>query len=762
MTCSQSLALAAAFAFATALTLGPFAEPGHAQRVYHVDYEAGDDANDGLSTDAPLRHAPGDASAAGRAAEVELEPGDVVRFKGGVAYRGTIEVPASGRAGAPIVYDGNTDGAWGEGPAILDGSDLIEDWQPVSSADEALGHENWGSLYVGTMSGDIEPRMISLTQDGELFTLARDPAPADPFFMDDRSTMRNVNPPRPEDRGRAAIDTSRLFRNSAHPMTLMVDGRDNTLAIIDPMDGARLEFHIPAPRTVTRVRISTDTRSTRPRDIVLRADDEEILSTRLPNRRDDFDFELDEPVTLSTLTLEIESVYDGGARHGGMRRVQAFDAEGNDVLRVIERGGDEAYAAYADDTFFTQPRADHWYGSYFAIHAGSNFIYYRRVLDYFPDEHKIHTEPIEVSQYPEDRGLFAMLNVLPAIDGPGQFYVSPDVDDAGNRRIFAWPHGDDPAGIAASQRSSGFVVNGQDHVEIAGFLMEGHGGSGSFAVQTRDASHVTIRDNEIRLGRGGAIQAQRGEGILIKDNHAHHNRGRGFRLHTLTDSVVTGNRMHKNGSTSIGWYVCRDIEMSHNHITGHYGVHANAMTVYAESENVLIEGNRVWDNNNGLTMQDVTNVTVRNNIMHATGLVVGMWTGYHRNIRYEHNALIGPEHRPSSDYRAGLFTNGTVDRLHVHNNILAGTSGRLPGEYSHNLYTRIGPRDDADDLPQGSLHEPELRRIFLDPDNQAYELRPGSPAIDAGIDLGVERDIEGNARPQGAAPDIGPYEFQAE
>ncbi|MEX0886912.1 MAG: hypothetical protein WD009_10785, partial [Phycisphaeraceae bacterium] len=364
--------------------------------TYYIDHEAGADENAGTSSAAPFRHAPGDANAAGRAADVELAPGDVVRFKGGTRYRGTIAPRASGSAGAPIRYDGNTDGSWGEGPAIIDGSEVIDGWRPLEAADEAYGNPNWRNIYVARIAGDVEPRLVNLTQGEQLFALARDPAPADPFFMDDRSTMRRINPPRPEDRGRADIDSSHLFGNSAHPLTLMVDGRDNTLAIIDPMAEARLDFHIPAPARVHRLAITTDSRATRPRDIAFLVDGEEVLVETLPNRHDHFEFELDVPVTFSKLTLEIRTAYDGGTRHGGMRRVQAFNDAGEDVLRVIEDGGDDAYAAYTDDSFFTQTHPQHWRGSYFAIHAGHNHIYYRRVLEYFPDGHEIYTEPIEV------------------------------------------------------------------------------------------------------------------------------------------------------------------------------------------------------------------------------------------------------------------------------------------------------------------------------------------------------------------------------
>jgi len=40
-----------------------------------------------------------------------------------------------------------------------------------------------------------------------------------------------------------------------------------------------------------------------------------------------------------------------------------------------------------------------------------------------------------------------------------------------------------------------------------------------------------------------------------------------------------------------------------------------------------------------------------------------------------------------------------------------------------------------------------------------YHLQPGSAAIDAGVEAGVTTDIDGDSRPQGAAPDIGADEY---
>lgn len=54
-----------------------------------------------------------------------------------------------------------------------------------------------------------------------------------------------------------------------------------------------------------------------------------------------------------------------------------------------------------------------------------------------------------------------------------------------------------------------------------------------------------------------------------------------------------------------------------------------------------------------------------------------------------------------------------------------------------------------------------LDPLFVNAAARDYHLQAASPAINAGRDLSVTDDIEDAARPFGAAPDIGPYEFGA-
>jgi len=70
--------------------------------------------------------------------------------------------------------------------------------------------------------------------------------------------------------------------------------------------------------------------------------------------------------------------------------------------------------------------------------------------------------------------------------------------------------------------------------------------------------------------------------------------------------------------------------------------------------------------------------------------------------------------------------------------------------YYHNASGRIGLNSDTNFI--------ESDPLFVDAEAGDFHLLSDSPAINAGVDVGLTQDFEGNLIPQGPAPDIGAYE----
>ena len=123
-------------------------------QTYYVDYDSGDDGNDGRSPTTAWKNAPGDGQAQGNPASVELEPGATIVFRGSAIYRGRIDITADGSQNHPITYQGN---GWpGEATlkAVIDGGDLITDWTLCQSA-SACGGTASGGVPAGVVSSLI-------------------------------------------------------------------------------------------------------------------------------------------------------------------------------------------------------------------------------------------------------------------------------------------------------------------------------------------------------------------------------------------------------------------------------------------------------------------------------------------------------------------------------------------------------------------------------------------------------------------------------
>lgn len=129
--------------------------PGSSLR--YVDFEAGDDANDGTSKEKPWKHHPWDPQAGGKAA---TEKGvHTYVFKGGVIYRGNLVAEESGTEAEPIRL--TRDPSWGSGPATLAGSIVPTGWKRASN-DEAkaagIPESSQGKVWVTTLPGEFVPR----------------------------------------------------------------------------------------------------------------------------------------------------------------------------------------------------------------------------------------------------------------------------------------------------------------------------------------------------------------------------------------------------------------------------------------------------------------------------------------------------------------------------------------------------------------------------------------------------------------------------
>lgn len=164
-----------------------FASNTHAA-TYYVDFVAGRDTNSGLSTTTPWKRAPGDALATGIALNTLLQPGDVVRFKGGVRYRGSISVRQAGLPNQSIMFDGS---GWGTSRALIDGSNLAP--VPIACPSQAfcLGAPNWASLkYVPVPATSKWSDWVF--SDDKPYSVAQFPTPDEPFAYDDVSQYVSV------------------------------------------------------------------------------------------------------------------------------------------------------------------------------------------------------------------------------------------------------------------------------------------------------------------------------------------------------------------------------------------------------------------------------------------------------------------------------------------------------------------------------------------------------------------------------------------
>jgi parallel beta-helix repeat protein len=299
-------------------------------------------------------------------------------------------------------------------------------------------------------------------------------------------------------------------------------------------------------------------------------------------------------------------------------------------------------------------------------------------------------------------------------------------------------------------------------------------GTGGDGIRTAPSSiNVEIRGNRVSNSGNDGIDA-RGMVVTVADNHIHTTGDRGINAEdgalTITDNTV----YHTNGDGVRTAGSSTQIEIRSNSVytAGNDGIDArgaiiaimhNTVSGCADNgirsegdEAALIEANWMLDNAVGLAIRDALVFTITNNVIgdHITASVELTGTG--TGLLY-HNTLVGSGTGVQGTGLAVLepLTLTLVNNIVVSHNVgISATAGAALLVRDTLLW------GNGDDPISGTVAVP-VPPLFVAPRQQDYHLLPGSPAIDAGTDVGVADDVDGDPRPIGALPDVGADEFPA-
>ncbi len=250
----------------------------------------------------------------------------------------------------------------------------------------------------------------------------------------------------------------------------------------------------------------------------------------------------------------------------------------------------------------------------------------------------------------------------------------------------------------------------------------------------RQGHHLRLKGIELKnCKRPGAVGGGK-DFIELIDMNVHHNGGgrldHGIYSH-FSDSLIEGGEWHDNSGFGLYLY-------NHKVVTGEVAAQDGGLQRITV-RNVRMYGNGVG----GLVMIPAKDSLVYNNIFYNQSAVLGNGNGqFCNNTFYESNV----EHR---SHQLWVKSSAWV----VRNNLFYSSKGTPAIRTEQGITPTLS----------NNLTEGDPLFVSVDPASGDFlKLKAGSPAIDAGFDLRTifTTDRAGTTRPQGAAHDIGAYEYK--
>jgi fibronectin-binding autotransporter adhesin len=320
---------------------------------------------------------------------------------------------------------------------------------------------------------------------------------------------------------------------------------------------------------------------------------------------------------------------------------------------------------------------------------------------------------------------------------------------------------------------------------VASIDHDGYGGGIEVYMGTANLTGNTLEVNRAVVsgtsGYGGGVSARNGATLTIDDSQIHDSNatfGGGLYIDSGDDAVISGTLIYSNTAGMGG------------------GVYVTA------SANVSLTGNQVYDNSagygGGILLNGSADATLTGNYIHdntTDGLGGGLWIWSCDNVRLTNNIIV--ENRLNSGGSGAgvhLFLNSSAHFEHttlarnsggdgtglyivsgsqawMTNTIVAGHAIGVHVDsvctltleatlWGDGAWANVTNKDGSGDIKDGEIiviSDPG----FVDPDGvnsddwDDYHIGHTSLAVDAGLDIGVATDIDGDTRPIGPAVDIG-------
>jgi hypothetical protein len=266
------------------------------------------------------------------------------------------------------------------------------------------------------------------------------------------------------------------------------------------------------------------------------------------------------------------------------------------------------------------------------------------------------------------------------------------------------------------------------------------------ALNIHGSSNLTIEYNHFHHintgGTGGGIGGDRYNNCIIQYNEINNYYVAGIDVTGSTgeecySNIVRYNLVH-DGDTTMGCAIQVNVNVGYTDATYDNEVYYNI--IYNDKRGIMltgdVNGNKVYNNiiynvtAEGLYLdtkdsKSPSNNILKNNIVHTAG-----------------GKLIMVD--------AGLFGDGNV----ADNNCFYDSDFTNKFRYGGSTYSTLGDWQSGTSQDANSINSDPL---FVNAPNDDFHLQPNSPCIDAGTNVGLTQDFEGN--PIINTPDIGAYEY---